>query len=57
VTVVATAIWFLHDGLGWTYDTRFAVALFALNLALAVPLFFVLDRGRIVAGSMAEGEA
>src|SRR5207249_3209898 len=57
VTVVATAIWFLHDGLGWTYDTRFALALFALNLALAVPLFFVLDRGRIVAGSMAEGEA
>jgi len=57
VTVIATAIWFLHDGLGWTYDTRFALALFALNLVLAVPLFFVLDRGRIVAGSMAEGEA
>jgi NADH-quinone oxidoreductase subunit H len=54
VTVIATAIWVLHDGLGWTYDTRFALALFALNLALAVPLFFVLDRGRIVAGSVAE---
>jgi len=54
VTVIATAIWLLHDGLGWTYDTRFALALFALNLALAVPLFFVLDRGRIVAGSVAE---
>jgi len=54
VTVIATAIWFLHDGLGWTYDTRFALALFALNLVLAVPLFFVLDRGRIVAGSVAE---
>jgi len=54
VTVIATAIWFLHDGLGWTYDTRFALALFALNLVLAVPLFFVLDRGRIVAGSVVE---
>jgi NADH-quinone oxidoreductase subunit H len=54
VTVVATAIWFLHDELGWTYDTRFALALFALNVVLAVPLFFVLDRGRIVAGSVVE---
>ena len=57
VTVVATALWLLHDGLGWTYDTRFALALFALNLALAVPLCFVLDRGRIVAGSVAAEEA
>src|SRR5256714_4456015 len=54
VTVIATAIWLLHDGLGWMYDTRFALALFALNLVLAVPLFFVLDRGHIVAGSVAE---
>ena len=54
VTMIATAIWLLHDGLGWMYDTRFALALFALNLVLAVPLFFVLDRGRIVAGSVAE---
>src|SRR5213079_2779936 len=23
VTVIATAIWFLHDQLGWTYDARF----------------------------------
>jgi hypothetical protein len=30
------------------------LALFGLNLLLAVPLFFVLDRGRIVAGSVAE---
>src|SRR6266446_4559525 len=54
VTVIATAIWFLHDQLGWTYDTRFALALFGLNLLLAVPLFFVLDRGRIIAGSVVE---
>jgi NADH-quinone oxidoreductase subunit H len=54
VTVIATAIWFLHDRLGWIYDTRFALALFGLNLLLAVPLFFVLDRGHIIAGSVAE---
>ncbi|PYP12921.1 MAG: hypothetical protein DMD56_02310, partial [Gemmatimonadetes bacterium] len=54
VTVIATAIWFLHDRLGWTYDSRFALALFALNLVLAVPLFFVLDRGHLIAGSVVE---
>jgi len=54
VTVIATAIWFLHEQLGWTYDTRFALALFGLNLLLAVPLFFVLDRGHIIAGSVVE---
>ena len=31
-----------------------ALALFALNVALAVPLFFVLDRGHLIAGSVAE---
>jgi NADH-quinone oxidoreductase subunit H len=54
VSVVATAIWFLHDRLGWAYDTRFALALFGVNVLLAVPLFFVLDRGHIVSGSVAE---
>jgi len=53
LTVIATAIWLLHEQLGWTYDTRFALALFGLNLLLAVPLFFVLDRGHIIAGSVA----
>src|SRR3989454_401460 len=58
LTVIATAIWLLHDQLGWTYDTRFALALFGLNVLLAVPLFFVLDRGHIIAGSVAaEGAA
>ena len=54
LTVIATAIWFLHDQLGWTYDTRFALTLFGLNVLLALPLFFVLDRGHIVSGSVAE---
>lgn len=54
VTVIATAIWLLHDGLGWTYDSRFALVLFGLNAVLAVPLLFWLDRGHVVAGSVAE---
>jgi NADH-quinone oxidoreductase subunit H len=54
LAVVATAIWVLHAQLGWTYDARFALALFGMNILLAVPLFFVLDRGRLVAGSVAE---
>ena len=54
ITVLASAIWLLHDRLGWAYDTRFSLALFGLNVLLAIPLFFVLDRGRIVAGSVAE---
>jgi NADH-quinone oxidoreductase subunit H len=52
LTVVATAIWYFHDQLGWAYDTRFSLAMFAVNLALAVPLFFVLDRGHLIAGSV-----
>ena len=54
VTIIATAIWFLHDQLGWMYDSRFALALFGLNVLLAVPLFFGLDRGHIIAGSVVE---
>ena len=56
LTVIATAVWVLHEQLGWTYDTRFALALAGLNVVIAVPLFFVLDRGRLITGSVAEGE-
>jgi NADH-quinone oxidoreductase subunit H len=49
--VLATAIWYLHERLGWVYDARFAGVLFVVNLALVVPLFFVLDRGHLIAGS------
>jgi len=52
LTVVATAIWYLHDALGWPYDTRFSLAMFAVNVALAVPLFFVLDRGHLISGTV-----
>jgi hypothetical protein len=55
--VIAAAIWYLHDQLGWIYDTRFALTLFGVNLALAVPLFLVLDRGRLVSGSVERGSA
>jgi NADH-quinone oxidoreductase subunit H len=57
LAVLATAIWVLHDQLGWTYDTRFALALFGMNVLMAIPLFVVLDRGRLVAGSVAEERA
>jgi NADH-quinone oxidoreductase subunit H len=54
LTVLATAIWVLHDRLGWSYDTRFALTLCGVNVLLGVPLVFVLDRGRLVAGAVAE---
>jgi NADH-quinone oxidoreductase subunit H len=54
VALLATAIWVLHAHWGWAYDTRFALALFVLNVVLAIPLFFVLDRGRVIGGSVVE---
>ena len=57
LAVLATAIWVLHDQLGWAYDSRFALALFGMNLLIGIPVFFVLDRGRLVAGSVAEERA
>ena len=52
LAVLATAIWAFHDLLGWESGPRMAVGLFVLNLVLAVPLFWVLDRGRLIAGSV-----
>ncbi|HYL56892.1 MAG TPA: NADH-quinone oxidoreductase subunit NuoH [Gemmatimonadales bacterium] len=57
VSVIAAVVWFLDARLGWAYDSRFALALFGVNLLLALPLFFVLDRGHIVSGSAAEERA
>ena len=53
VTVLAAALWYLHAVLGWAYDTRFALALTGLNAVLLLVVVVVLDRGRIVSGSMA----
>jgi len=57
LAVLASAIWYLHAQLGWAYDTRFALALGAVNVVLAIPLLFVLDRGHLVSGSVARGSA
>jgi NADH-quinone oxidoreductase subunit H len=54
LAVIATAIWYLHAQLGWTYGTPFALALGAVNLVLVVLLLWWLDRGRILSGSTAE---
>src|SRR5438067_7814238 len=54
VTVIATAIWILHGLLGWNYDRQFGLALFGLNVLLALPLLFLLDRGHLVAGAVAQ---
>jgi NADH-quinone oxidoreductase subunit H len=52
LTVVATLIWYLHAVLGWAYDMRFSLVMFAVNLVLAVPVFLVLDRGHLISGSV-----
>jgi NADH-quinone oxidoreductase subunit H len=54
LTVLATAIWYLHAQLGWVYGTPMALALGGLNIVILVPLVWWLDRGRIVSGSVAE---
>jgi NADH-quinone oxidoreductase subunit H len=57
LAVIATAIWYLHQHLGWTYGTPFALALGGVNLVLVVAVVWWLDRGRIVSGSMTEEAA
>ncbi len=57
LAVIATAIWYLHAQLGWTYGTPFALALGAVNLVLVVAVVWWLDRGRLVSGSMTEEAA
>jgi len=54
LAVIATAIWVLHEQLGWTYGTPFALALGAINVVLVGTVVWWLDRGRILSGSMAE---
>jgi len=54
LAVIATAIWYLHAQLGWTYGPPFALALGALNLVLVAAVVWWLDRGRIISASTAE---
>jgi NADH-quinone oxidoreductase subunit H len=57
LTLLATAIWYLHARLGWVYGTPMALALGGVNLVLLVLLVWWLDRGRIVSGSVAQEPA
>jgi NADH-quinone oxidoreductase subunit H len=54
---LATAIWYLHEPLGWSYDARFALALFGVNLAFIVPVVWIVDRGRLIGGAVEPGSA
>src|SRR2546422_1299138 len=56
LTVLATAVWYLKERLGWVYRPAFSWALFGLHAMLAGLLFWWLDRGRIVSGSVARAE-
>ncbi|MGH8623048.1 MAG: NADH-quinone oxidoreductase subunit H, partial [Burkholderiales bacterium] len=57
ITIVATAIWFLRNQLGWDYGTGMASALGGLNVLMLIALVWWLDRGRIVSGSVTEEAA
>ena len=57
LAVIATAIWYLHEHLGWAYGTPFALVLGGINLVLVVALMWWLDRGRLVSGSVAQEAA
>jgi NADH-quinone oxidoreductase subunit H len=57
LTVLASAIWYLHAVRQWPYDSRFALALFGLNVVMGVALFVGFDRGRIVTGSFSTRRA
>ncbi|HEY3278913.1 MAG TPA: NADH-quinone oxidoreductase subunit NuoH [Gemmatimonadales bacterium] len=53
LTIVATAIWYLHQQLLWDYGKPMAWALGGVNLVLLVILLWWLDRGRVLSGSVA----
>jgi NADH-quinone oxidoreductase subunit H len=57
IAILAVAIWFLRIQLGWAYGTGMALALGAINLVLLVVVFWWLDRGRLVSGSVSEEAA
>jgi len=52
LTILAAAIWYFRVQLGWTWGHKFAWALGAVNLVIFVFLVWVLDRGRVVSGTV-----
>jgi NADH-quinone oxidoreductase subunit H len=57
LAVIATTLWYLHTQLGWSYDARFALVMFGVNVVIALPLFWIFDRGRLVSGSVTRRRA
>ena len=57
ITILATAIWFIRNQLGWDYGAGMAWALGGVNVLMLIALVWWLDRGRIVSGSVAEEAA
>ncbi len=57
ITILAAALWFLRNRLGWEYGPGMVWALGGLNVVLLVALVWWLDRGRIVSGSVVEEAA
>ena len=57
LAVIATTLWYLHTQLGWSYDARFALVMFGVNVVIALPLFWIFNRGRLVSGSVTRRRA
>ena len=52
LTLLAAAIWYFRMQLGWTWGPKMAWSLGAVNLVVFVFLVWVLDRGRVVSGTV-----
>ena len=57
LTLLAAAIWYFRVQLGWTWGHKMAWSLGAVNLVVFVLLVWVLDRGRVVSGTVARKAA
>jgi NADH-quinone oxidoreductase subunit H len=57
VMLIGTAVWVMEDLLTIGSSVVRGLFLFGLNLVLAYLIFFIVDRGHVVRGSMAQPEA
>jgi hypothetical protein len=55
--LIGTAVWVMEDLLTIGSSVVRGLFLFGLNLVLAYLIFFIVDRGHVVRGSMAQPEA